>query len=184
MELTMTYVISQVFTIAMYALLAITYYVKNRKTILVLNFLALIANAAAYILLNAYSGLAVCIIALIRNIIFLIDEKRNGKREENTKKDRIILVFIFVLLILSAIYTYEGPLSLLSVIATMLYTYSVWQKKTKVYKLLGIFIEILWGIYNLYVGSIFGVILEVVMLLFVINGYRLEVKKKKQQEVK
>ena len=80
MELSVTYVASQVFTIIMYALLAITYYVKNRKAILILNLISLIANGLAYVLLNAYSGLAMCIIALVRNIVFLVDEKRNGKK--------------------------------------------------------------------------------------------------------
>ena len=70
MELTVTYVFSQIFTILMYALLAISYYAKKRKSLLILGFLSLIANALAYILLNAYTGLAMCIIALIRNVIF------------------------------------------------------------------------------------------------------------------
>ena len=77
MELTVTYILSQVFTILMYALLVVTYYVKNRKTVLVISFLSLIANSMAYVLLNAYTGLAMCVIALLRNIIFLVDEKKN-----------------------------------------------------------------------------------------------------------
>ena len=74
MELTLTYVMSQVFTIIMYLLLVISYYAKERKNILILGFLSLIANAIAYVLLEAYTGLAMCIVAVIRNIIFIIDE--------------------------------------------------------------------------------------------------------------
>lgn len=173
-DLSMTYILSQVFTILMYVLLAITYYVKNRKTVLVISFLSLIANAIAYVLLNAYTGLAMCIVALIRNIWFIIDEKKNGKQEKIVKKDVVSLIIIYILTIILTFFTYEGFLSLLSVFATMLYTYSVWQKKTIVYKLCGIPIGILWVLYNLYVKSIFGVILEAILLVSSMIGYGME----------
>ena len=176
MELSVTYVASQVFTIIMYALLAITYYVKNRKAILILNLISLIANGLAYVLLNAYSGLAMCIIALVRNIVFLVDKKRNGKTDEIYKKDVIILILVYIACIISAVVTFEGFLSLLSIFATMVYTYSVWQKKTKVYKFLGIPVGILWVAYNFYVKSIFGVILEGILLICSVTGYMLERK--------
>ena len=178
MELTVTYVFSQIFTILMYALLAISYYAKKRKSLLILGFLSLIANALAYILLNAYTGLAMCIIALIRNVIFLIDERKNANKDKITKKDVFILIILYVISIVSTIFTYDGIFSLLSVFATMLYTYSVWQKNTKIYKLLGIPVSILWILYNLYIVSIFGIILETVLLISSINGYYLEARKK------
>lgn len=177
MEWSLIYILSQVFTVVTYGLLGATYYAKDRKKILILSFLSLIANGIAYLLLNAWSGLAMCAVALIRNIIFLIDEKKNGKREEITKKDIIILVVLYIISVVSAIFTYEGFLSLLSVIATMLYTFSVWQKKTNVYKLLGIPIGILWIAYNIYVMSIFGIILETILLICSTTGYFLEIKK-------
>ena len=176
MEITITYVMSQIFTILMYVLLAATYYMKNRKAVLLLSFLSLIANGIAYILLGAYTGLAMCIVALIRNIIFLVDEKKNGKREKINRKDIIILIVLYIISIISAVFTYDGFLSLLSVFATMLYTYSVWQKKTSIYKLLGIPIGILWILYNIYVKSIFGVILEAILLICSTIGYVLEKK--------
>ncbi len=172
------YILSQVFTIIMYVLMAITYYMKNRKAILMVSFASLIANVIAYILLNAWSGLAMCIVAMLRNIIFLVDEKRNGKRNEISKKDIVILVVLYVISGISAIFTYEGFFSLLSVFATMLYTYSVWQKKTEVYKFCGIPVGILWILYNCYVKSIFGVILEMVLLVNSIIGYQLEKRRR------
>lgn len=179
MELTLTYIMSQVFTIIMYLLLAVSYYAKDRKKILILSFLSLVANAIAYVLLEAYTGLAMCIVAFVRNIIFMIDEKKNGHSDNITKKDIILLVIFYILIIVSTIFTYEGPLSLLSVIATMTYTYSVWQKKTNVYKFLGIPVGILWVLYNIYVKSIFGVILESILLIASATGYILEKRKNK-----
>lgn len=182
MEITVAYIISQVFTIIMYILLAITYYVKDRKTVLVINFLALIANGIAYIFLNAYTGLAMCGVALVRNIIFIIDERKNGKRDKIDKKDIFILIILYIISIVSAIFTYDGFFSLLSVFATMLYTYSVWQKKTNIYKLLGIPIGILWISYNIYVKSAFGIVLEAILFICSITGYILEKKRMKVEE--
>lgn len=183
MEITTAYIISQVFTIIMYILLAITYYAKDRKMVLILSFLSIIANGIAYVLLNAYTGLAMCIVALLRNIIFLVDEKKNGKKDTVDKKDYIILAVLYLISIISAVFTYDGFLSLLSVFATMIYTYSVWQKKTQVYKVLGIPIGILWILYNIFVKSIFGIILESILLICSTTGYILEVRKAKKEKI-
>ena len=180
MELTLTYIMSQVFTIIMYLLLAISYYAKDRRKILVLSFLSLVANALAYVLLGAYTGLAMCIVAFVRNIIFMIDENKNGHSDSITEKDIALLIAFYILIIISTVFTYDGLLSLLSVIATMTYTYSVWQKKTNVYKFLGIPVGILWILYNIYVKSIFGVILESILLIASITGYLAEVRKQKE----
>lgn len=178
MSLEATYILSQIFTIINYMLLASTYYVKNRKKILIISFMSLLANAIAYILLNAWTGVAMCLVALIRNIVFLIDEHKNKQANKITKKDIIILIILYIISIISAILTFDGYLSLLSVFATMLYTYSVWQKNPKTYKLLGIPVGILWILYNLYVKSLFGIILESTLLVCSTSGYILAKKRK------
>ncbi len=181
MEISTRYILSQVFTIITYALLALTYYTKNRKTILIVNFLSIIANGIAYLFLDAYTGLAMCVVALVRNAIFIIDERKNGKIDKIDRKDIIILIALFDISIGSAIFTYDGLLSLLSVFGTMLYTYSVWQKKTNTYKLLGIPIALLWIFYNIYIKSIFGIALETILLICSTTGYILQIKRNKKK---
>lgn len=178
----LNYVLSQIFTIIMYLLLASSYYAKDRKKVLVLNFLNILAEGMAYIFLNAWTGLAMCIVAIIRNIIFLLDEKKNGKRETISKMDIIILVVLYMISIISAIFTYNGFFSLFSVLATMLYTFSVWQKKTNIYKALGIPIGILQILYNIYIMSIFGIILETIVLICSTTGFLLEKIKAKESK--
>lgn len=172
MNLTTMYFWSQIFVIINAILLIITYQLRTRKQILIVSFMALLANGAAYVLLSAWSGLAMVFVAMIRNIIFLLDENKNSKKNNNniSKKDIIVLVVLYTISILSAIFTYEGFWSLMSVFATMLYTYSVWQKKEKIYKVLGIIIEIIWIIYNIYIFSIFAIIVHIALLTSVILG--------------
>lgn len=179
--MTVTYILSQIFAIMNYIFLVITYQSKNRKNILILNFGALISMGISYIFLSAYSGLAMIFVSIIRNIIFIVDEKKNGKRDKNETKDYIILAILYSISIISAVFTYNGILSMMSVFATMLYTYSVWQKDTKVYKMLGIPVGIIWIIYNIYIFSISGIILEIILAVSSIIGY---IKENKNKEAK
>ena len=178
MELTLEYIFSQIFVIISYLLLMLSYQAKSRKNILILSNISIVANGLSYVFLQAYTGLAMCFVALFRNIIFMIDEKRNGKSEEISKKDIIILAVLYLISLVSTVFTYDGFLSLLSVFATMLYTYSVWQKKTTIYKILGLPIGILWIAYNIYIMSIFGIILETILTISAIYGYFKEKKNK------
>ena len=182
MELSLNYKISQVFVIIAYILLGITYYAKDRNKILLFNFLSLISNGIAFFFLEAWTGIAMVIVAIIRNIIFMIDEKKNGKSQKIYKKDIAILLGLYCISIVFTIFTYDGFFSLLSVFATMLYTFSVWQKDTKTYKLLGIPIEILCISYNIYIKSIFGIVLESILAICSFTGYILEYKKFKTEK--
>lgn len=176
MEIDFIYILSQIFTIIMYALLAWTYFLKDKRKIVIVSGASIIVNAIAFILLGAWTGLAMCVVAALRNLYILWDEKKHGKRETNEKRDNIFLAVVYLGIILAAIPTYEGVLSLLSVFATSVYTYSIWQKSTRIYKFCGIPVGILWIAYNAYVKSIFGVILEAILLVTSIIGYVAEIK--------
>ena len=69
MELTITYILSQLFTIIMYTLLGITYYTKDRTKILFLSILSNTSCGIAYLLLGAWGGLSMCLIAVSRYYI-------------------------------------------------------------------------------------------------------------------
>ena len=73
MELTLTYILSQVFIILNYILLVISYQSKNRKHILMINIASLTSACISYIFLNAKTGIAMAIVSIIRNIIFIFN---------------------------------------------------------------------------------------------------------------
>lgn len=171
MEIDQIYVMSQVFTILMYALLGITYQVKSRRKILVLSIFSNAFQGIAYLLLNAKSGFVMCVLAILRETaMMLISDKI---KDEKTSKNAYLCVIIvfYIAMIISAIFTYEGIWSMLSIIATLIYTYSIWQKNEKIYKVLGTPVGICWIAYNIFVKSIFGVILESIILICSIVGY-------------
>ena len=179
-----TYIFSQVFVVITYALLMATYLAKSKRSIVLLCSISLVTNATAYILLGAWTGLAMCTIAMLRNLYILWDEKKYGKSKKIRKKDVVFLIIVLIAIVLVTIPTYNGFLSLWSVFATALYTFSIWQKSTRIYKFCGIPVGILWIFYNWYVKSFFGVILEFALLIVSTIGYISEVKKSKKKTTK
>lgn len=177
--MTVNYILSQVFIIISYALVAMTYVSKSRKAILAYNLIGLIASGLSYTFLSAWTGLAMAGVAMLRNIIFLIQNKKD-KSEKITWVDWIILGVLVAVSVVSAVFTYDGFLSLLSVFATMGYTLSVWQKNTKVYKFMGIPVSILWIAYQAFIRSLFGIILESALFVVEIIGI-IKASKKPQQ---
>ena len=140
--------------------------------ILIANFVAHIGQTIAMAMLNGYTGAAMSIIMIFRDLTLIIQEAKKAKGKEINKKiDILILIITILLIVILTIFTYNGPLSLLSVIATLVTTFALWQKDVKAYKLLGIIASILWLAYNIFIFSIMGIILESILLICSIIGY-------------
>lgn len=175
MIFSISYILSQIFIILNYVFLVITYQLKDHKKILLFNIASLTSAGLSYIFLSAYTGLAMVIISIIRNIIFIIYKNRTNQKSI-TPKDLYILIGIYIVIIILATLTYDGLWSLMSVLATIIYTYSVWQKNTKIYKWLGIPVSLCWITYNIYIASLFGIILEGILMTSAIIGLIRETK--------
>lgn len=172
MELTGIYIISQIITIIYYGLLSFSYLLKDRKKILIANFIAHIGQTIAMALLNGYTGAAMSLIMMMRDLTLVFEENNKKKGKEiNKNVDLIILIITFVLIIILTIFTYNGLLSLLSVIATLVTTFALWQKDVKRYKLLGIIAGLLWLLYNFVIFSIMGIILETILVVCSVIGF-------------
>lgn len=136
-----------------------------------------LAFSIAYILLGAWSALAMIGVALIRNTVFMLGERENVKRNTINKIDIIMLVVVYFITIISGIFTYECFWSLLPIFSTLTYTYSIFQKNIKVYRLLGIPTELFCVCYNFYIKSISAIVLGIIPLTSSIIGYIKELKK-------
>lgn len=170
-ELTTQYIASQIVTIFVYLFLSATYCIKSRKLIVTCSFISNFLNAIAFCLLNAYTSAIMCCISILRDIIFMIDEKINGKSLVIKKKDYFILGFIYSLSLISIVYTFKGWLSLLYAAGSMLYTFSIWQKNTNLYRFLGIIVTLIVIVDSINIRSVFGVILQCVVLICSTVGY-------------
>lgn len=158
----MTFVLSQVFVCLCYLCLGLTYVIKKRNLILYFSLAALLFNGIHYSLLSAWAGVGVVCIAVVRNILFLVQQKIKAL-DKYVIDDWIILIFLLIISALTAVWTYDGLLSLFSIFASVIYTISVWQKNVKVYKILGIISGAINIVYFAFIGSLLGIILETIV---------------------
>lgn len=181
MTWSLTYILSQILTVLEYGLLGTTYLVKRRKLIVILDIISMTSGIFAYLLLGADLGMALSIIILLANFYYLWQESRykgRGHRPTKlTRRDYLILAIVLLAIACVTVFTYDGPLSLLSVAATTLYEISIWQKRPKLYKFLGIPVAFCWMAYNAFIFSVFGVVCELFMFIAAIVGYVRELRR-------
>lgn len=163
----MGYWISQFFVILAYIMCGATFFVKKRNYVFILSTGVCISFSIAYIFLSAWTGIAMNIISILRNIIFLLVAKYV---EKNKTLHYLQLAFILLLMGICAVFTYDGILSLAAVFASVVYTYAVWNEKSKYYKIYAIISSLAWIVYNVFINSILGIILETVMVICAFIG--------------
>jgi len=183
------YILSQIFVCLCYVFLGLTYVTKKRNWILYFCLIALAFNGAHYLLLKKWAGFGVVCVAVIRNILFLVQQKIKAL-DKYIIDDWIILIFLLIISIMFAFFTYKSPFDLFTIAASIIYTISVWQRNIKAYKILGIISSLLNIIYVVYIRSLFAIILEsvfcialiVVLIIYIINENK-EKKNKLQTEI-
>lgn len=168
MELSITYIFSQILVVLYYLIYSGTFHLKEKNKILLLGSFATLLSALSYFLLQAYTGIAMCLVAIIRNIWF---SKSKSKRS---------LIIIYLITVLLSVFSYQNIFSILNILATIIYTYSLWQESTKKYKLLGIIVNGLMIVYDISIQSIMGVLFMIVSFVSSIIGYYKENDKKQE----
>lgn len=159
-----SYIVSQVFVLFAIMSMGFSYLTKDKKKIMILVTFTSIFYGCEYLLLGAFTGVAVNIISIIRNIWFYINAK-NGK-----KNSVWVLVILSLALVILGVFTYENIFSVIPTIATIMFTYSVWQNNNKIYRYMAVPMSIMWIVYNIICNSILGVIAESIMIIFEIIG--------------
>ena len=163
----MEYIISQIFACLTYICMGLTFVTSSRTKILIFNSVALFCNAMHYTLLGAWAGVGVVLIAVFRNLLFLIQQKIKVL-DKYILDDIIILIALMVVSVITGFITYDTIFSLFSIASSIVYTISVWQKNIKVYRILGIITSVLSLIYFIYIKSILAVISEIIIVVFMI----------------
>ena len=174
---TWQYILSQVFVVLAMISLGLTFLIKNKKIILLLSTLSVLFFAFEFLLLGSITGLVLNIVSVFRGIWFYFNEKYNKE------KDWFSFIIISVLLIITGCFSIKIWLDYLAIVATVLYTFSIWQKNLYVYRFLAVLGSIFWLSYNITYFSILGMICETCLLIFEITGVILLFTKKNKKEV-
>ena len=68
MGLTVPYILSQILVIVYYLIYSYTFHLKDSNKILIFGIIATIISSISYILLNAYTGMAICYLKKINKV--------------------------------------------------------------------------------------------------------------------
>ena len=184
MEITTSYILSQVFSTIGYIMLGSTYFLKNRKTILAVSFFQSILLMIGYWFLGQNQGMLMVTVGILTNIMFFVDEQKNGKSDKIAKKDVIMLIIILIYTAILTYVTYTNLLSLFSVLGTIAWLFSVWVKNVKLYKIISVPTALFWLGFNTYARSISGIITEIILFIVAICGLVLHIKNEKKEKIK
>lgn len=153
------YFISQLFVIIATISLGATYFFKDKVRILVFCIIYNIFYGIHYLLLSASTGFMMNLVSLIRNVIFF----SNSKKEKQNSV--VYLIILSVISMIFCIITYKDAYSIVSMIASILSIYSVWQDNTLIYKILALPVSICFLVYAIHINSLFAIITEIVLLI-------------------
>lgn len=116
----MIYIISQIIGLVAFAISLIAYHKKDKKIILESMLVSNILNLFHYFLLGAFSGCITKLLAIFRDYFIILKEK-------NKKFSNIVYLILFLLLyIIVTIFTYNGVLSILPLVAAIIYIIFIW----------------------------------------------------------
>lgn len=148
-----------IFSILAFIALIISICIKERKKSLLVQSTNCLFEAIYDFIISAYTGAILSIINFIRTFLFI-------KKDKFNKTVYIIILFLFEsIIIVNCVATWEGYISLLPTIGSMIRTYCLWQSKMKLVRISGITTGVLYGSYYLYYHSWFMVLGDALLLI-------------------
>lgn len=168
----MFYIAQLIGTISL-ILLILSFQKNDKKTLLKYQIISSLCSSIQYVLLNAISGFFMNITMCIRNIIF--------SRYKNDDIPKIYLIIVIIIMLALSMLSYNGPISLLPCIGSLIYTVALAKYSLKVTRITNSITCVLYIIYNIKVLAIAGIIaasVELTSTLYAI--YKFDIKYKKE----
>ena len=138
-----------------YALfLIISNFGKTAKKILLIQTMAFFFKSIHYYLLGGVSGFLTSLVSMIRNLLF------------SKKACNLIWTIIFITIFIGiAVISYKGVYTLFPVLATIIYTIIINYEKPKYLRVGMLITSMSWLLYNIYVESWAGTVIQIILLI-------------------
>lgn len=151
----------------------VSYQMKTQKKIVLIQIVSCSFFALHFLMLGAYTGALMNLIAAIRSVVFANKDKKWGR-------SNWWIVFFSLVCVVAVGFTWEGTLSLMPM-AGMVLTSVAWGiEKASLVRLISLPSSPLWIVYNFICGSTAGVLTEVFVMISIITAMiRLDLPKKK-----
>ena len=148
-----------IFSILAFLALVISICIKERKKSLCVQSLNCFFEAVYDFIISAYTGAVLSIINFIRTFIFI------NKNKINKRIYLFILIFFEGIMIVNCFLTWNGLISLLPTIGSIIRTYCLWQSDMRLVRISGITTGIFYGTYYIFYQSWFMVLGDLILLL-------------------
>lgn len=148
--------------------------IKDRRKSLCVQSLNCICEAIYDFIISAFTGAVLSIINFIRTCLFI-------NKDKFSKKVYVLILLIFETIIaINCIFTWNGVISLLPTIGSMIRAYCLWQSNMKYVRISGITTGILYGSYYVYYKGWFMFLGDIVLLFVsMFSIYKYDIKKQK-----
>ena len=160
-----------IFSILAFVALVLSICIKDRKKSLGVQALNCFFEAVYDFIINAITGAFLSIINFVRTFIFMQSDKIS-------KKNYILVLIVFEgIVVINCFYTWNGFISILPTIGTIIRTYCLWQTNMKLVRISGVTTGVLYGLYYSYYQSWFLVMGDMILLLTsIMSIYKNDVK--------
>lgn len=133
---------------------------KSRGKYIVFNIVQNIFSAFQYLLLSKNIAFYLCLIAIIRLVVY------SFRRRFNKITNIFVLVFFIVLNLFVSIINFKYWYDLIPLIASTLVCYTVWQKEINIIRLGVLISKAMWGVFAIISLAYFSVIMDVFIIVW------------------
>lgn len=163
-----------IFSILAFIALLTSICIQDRKKSLSVQSLNCFFEAIYDFIVSAYTGAILSIINFIRTILFINKEKFSNK------KYLFIFIFFEVIIVINCIFTWQGYISLLPTIGSMIRVYCLWQTNMKLVRISGLTTGILYGLYYSYYDAWFLVLGDILLFITsIFSIYKYDIRKER-----
>ena len=147
-----------IFSVLAFTALVISVCIKERKKSLFVQSLDCVFEALYNFYIYAYTGAVLSLVNFIRSFLFI-------NKDDFSKKFYLGLLILFEgVILINCIMTWDGVVSLLPTIGSLIRTYCLWQTDMRFVRLSGITTGVFYGAYYLYYQSPLLVIGETILI--------------------
>lgn len=170
-DYTKYFIIAQIIGTFALIVLILSFQKNEKKTLLKYQSLSSFLYALQYVFLGAYTGCLMNLTCMARNIIF---------NTYNNKKIPFYWLFLIIALMIGfSLITYTGVISLLPMLAVVLYSIATWYGNLKLIRCTDVISCSLFIVYNIKVLAITGLIATIIELVSALIAiYRFDIKSK------
>ena len=170
--MSINFIIAQIIGISALIVLMISFQRNVKEKLLKYQMISSFLYAIQYIFLGAYTGALMNFTCMIRNYIY---------NKYQNKVPLYWLIIVVLIMIFLSMLTYSSLISLLPMIAVVLYSCALWYGNLKLVRITEVISCILFIIYNIKVLAITGLIATFIeMFAAIIAIYRFDISKSKE----